>query len=98
MRAPGKARQRLGDTVMHGEFSDGGTVYRVEGTYRLAGTPMPLSTPAGFLFREGHRPTAAVEVINQGVVFLARDLDPARRHALACASAAMLLYRDIGGR
>ena len=53
--------ERLGDTVMHGEFSDGTTVYRVEGTYRLAGTPMPLSPPAGFLFREGHRPTAAVE-------------------------------------
>lgn len=91
-------RERLGDTVMNGELSDGTTVYRVEGTYRLAGTPMPLSTPAGFIVYQQHRPVAAVEVINQGMVYLARDVEPTQRHVLAGAATALLLYKDIGGR
>jgi len=87
-----------GDTVMHGELSDGHTVYRVEGTYRLAGTTMPLVDPAGFIIYTGRRAVAAVEVINQGTVYFDRELGVTDRDVLAAAATALLLYRDIAGR
>lgn len=87
-----------GDAIMNGEFSDGETVYRVEGTYQLEGTPIGLSEPAGYIIYDGPRAVAAVEVINQGAVYLERGLAPDRRDALAAAAAALLLYRDISGR
>lgn len=86
------------DTVMSGELTDGDTVYRVEGTYQLAGTPMPLSKPAGFLIYDGPRAVAAVEVINQGTVFLDRGLPAERRDVMAMAAVALLLYRDLPDR
>lgn len=86
------------DFVMSGELSDGYTVYRVEGTQQLAGTPMPLSSPSGFIFYEGPRAVAAVEVINQGAVYLDRELDPEQRNIIAVAATALLLYQDISGR
>ncbi len=85
----------LGDTVMNGELSDGETVYRVEGTYQLAGSPMPLSSPSGFIVYDKHRAVAAVEVINEGAVYLDRDLPVAQRDVLAVAATAILLYKDI---
>ena len=87
-----------GDTVMHGELSDGHQVYRVEGTHRLAGTTMPLLDPAGFIIYKDRRAVAAVEVINQGMVYVDRDLDSIERDVLAVAATALLLYRDISGR
>ncbi len=88
----------LGDTIMNGEFSDGQTIYRVEGTYQLAGTPMPLSDPSGYIIYREHRAVAAVEVINEGAVYLDRELEPLQRDALAAAATALLLYKDISGR
>lgn len=87
-----------GDILMKGELSDGQIIYRVEGSNRLQGTSMPLADAAGFIFYLGPRAVAAVEVINQGVVFFDRELEPVQRDALAGASTALLLYRDISGR
>ncbi len=87
-----------GDFVMSGELSDGTAVYRVEGTQRLAGSSMPLGHPAGFIFYRQHRPIAAVETINKGVVYLDRELSRTEKDVLAVAATALLLYRDIAGR
>jgi len=83
------------DTTLAGTFSDGATTYRVEGTHHLAGTSMPLVDTAGFLFYDGKRAVAAVDLLNAGAVHLDRSLPSAQRDPLAAAAAALLLYQDI---
>ena len=43
----------------------------------------------------GGRAVGAVEVINDGRVWLAPDLTPAQQSALAAAAAALMIHRDL---
>lgn len=80
--------------LMRGLLHDRGGSIAVAGTNELADTLLPLSDPAGYRFYRGGKEIAAVEVINQGRVFLPPN-DPKLRAPLAMASAALLLYRDL---
>ena len=67
----------------------------VKGTYQLEGTPIPLSDPTGYLFSlvgAARGPVGAVQVINNGVVWLPHAPE---QDALAAASAALLLYQNV---
>ena len=86
------------ERIMKGRFSDGHTVFDVEGTRELAGTPIPLMETAGFVIYLGGAPVAAVDLLNEGSVRFDRQLAPAQRDALAAAATALLLYRDISER
>ncbi len=83
------------DTTLTGQYSDGKTTYRIEGSHQLAGSPMPLVDTAGFLIYDGTRLIAAVDLINAGSVYFDRQLSAARRDPLAAAATALLLYQDI---
>jgi len=83
------------DTTLKGKFSDGKTTYRVEGSHKLAGSPMPLMEPSGYLIYKGKKLVAAVDVLNAGSVTFDSKLSASKRAPLATAAAALLLYQDI---
>jgi len=78
-----------------GQLTDGTVFFEVVATHGLAGSPMPLGDPSGYLFLRHGQPVAAVEVINEGSVRVAQGLPPADRAPLPAAAGALLLYRDI---
>lgn len=83
------------DSTLKGQFSDGKTTYRVEGSHKLAGSSMPLMDTSGYLIYKGKKPIAAVDVLNAGSVTFDSALSASKRDPLAAAAAALLLYKDI---
>lgn len=55
-----------------------------------------VPAPVGFVVRSQDGPVAAVELVDQGTVWIAPELEPADRAALAGAAAALLLYDQSG--
>ncbi len=80
--------------LLRGVLHNRRTRFSVTGTNELADTMLPLSDPSGYRFYRGAQEIAAVEVINEGRVFLPRN-SPELQPPLAMASAALLLYRDL---
>ncbi|HOW97300.1 MAG TPA: hypothetical protein P5567_12525 [Kiritimatiellia bacterium] len=87
--------QGADDLVLNGVLTDGTAVIRVEGIRKLKGTPIPLGEPSGFLFLGPDGLVGAVEVINNGTVWIAGDVSPELQSAVACTSASLLLYRAL---
>jgi hypothetical protein len=78
-----------------GTLSRNSEVITVTGTSRLAGTFLPLGETSGYVFESRGKPVAAVEVINDGAVWLAPDLDPALRAPVTAAISALLLFEEL---
>lgn len=87
-----------GDMVLNGALINGGTPVRIEGTRQLEGSPMALTEATGYEFLRSGQTLGAVQVINNGIVWLAPSLDDHTREALAVTATALLLYDDISDR
>lgn len=75
--------------------SAAGRVYAIESSHALAGSPVPLGTPAAWRLAADGATPAVVEVLNAGRVWVPRDArDP---DALAAAAAALLLFELPAG-
>lgn len=78
-----------------------GTLHRdnrnivVKGTQALAGTSLPLGDTSGYIFQVGGRAVAAVEVLNNGAVWLDPDLEPGLRGPIVAAIGALLLFEEL---
>ena len=83
------------DTALHGVMVDGATRIDIAATHKLDFTPLQVERPTGYLFHIEGRPVGAVEVMNNGTVWLDNAVTPETRSALAAASAVLLLYQDI---
>lgn len=86
---------RDGQPELQGAMVDGDTQIEVSTTHKLDATPVPLGDPTGYIFQIGGRPVGAVEVINQGTVWMNNSVKPEVRSALAATSVVMLLYQDV---
>ena len=84
-----------GERPLAGTLSLGSHVVAVKGTDRLAGTPLPLGATAGYIFEQAGKPITAVEVINNGAVWLSPDLDPALRGPVTAAISSLLLLEEL---
>jgi len=84
-----------GQTLYSGVLSGPGKRFSVQGTHALAGTSIPLSDPTGYIFSLPGRPVAAVQVINEGTVWISPALPRPQRDALAAAAAGLLLYQEL---
>ncbi len=82
-------------TVMNGVLTDQAKVIRVAGSTKLEGSSWPLMEASGYEFIERADVAGAADVCNDGTVWLRTDLPDETRQALACASTALLLYREI---
>lgn len=80
---------------LRGTLRGAGGVFTVKGTNRLAGTPLPMGETSGYAIEWGSQVLAAVEVINDGAVWIAPDLRPEHRAPLMAAIAALLLFEDL---
>lgn len=80
---------------LEGALRQGNRIIAVSGTNRLAGTRFPLGETSGYVFTVNNRPVAAVEVINQGAVWLAPNLDADLRVPIVHAAAALLLFEEL---
>ena len=90
---------RGGDTpLMQGVLTSSRLAYQVRGSQRLAGTPILLTEATGYEFEQAGRPVAAVEVLNEGAVFMPPGPPTPENRALAAAAAALLLHQEIGRR
>lgn len=80
-----------------GELHNGSDHYKVAPIYKMEDTKLPLPDIVGYEFlRDGER-VAAVQVINNGKVWLAPELDSDTRMALVTAASSLLLYDKLQG-
>jgi len=88
-------KQETQDLVMDGLLGDGATRIFVKGTRELEGGAWPLTEATGYLFHRDQDLVGAVDVLNQGAVWMKKDLSADMRGAVAAAASALLLYRDL---
>ncbi|MFH0880733.1 MAG: hypothetical protein V2A34_13540 [Lentisphaerota bacterium] len=81
--------------VLMGRLSDGKTVIEVAGTKKLAGSSWPSMEASGYVFTKDGKEIGAVEVVNNGRLWVSPDLDEGLQSVLAASSASLLLYRDL---
>ncbi|KIX12953.1 hypothetical protein [Dethiosulfatarculus sandiegensis] len=84
-----------GETALNGLLFSNVKTIQVKGSNRLAGSSITLSDPTGYFFKQAGGIVGAVEVINQGAVWLLPNTENSR-DPMAAASAALMLYQDIG--
>lgn len=78
-----------------GDLTRGTQTVKVRGTNKLAGTFFALGETAGYIFEVGGRPVAAVEIINDGAVWLSPDLAKELRQPVTAAISALLLFEEL---
>ena len=86
------ASQGSSKLAMQGVLQGPGKDIQVKGTHELEGSSLGLSDPTGYTFYSPQGPIAAVQVINNGIVWMLPGPD---QDALAAASAGLLLYKDV---
>lgn len=72
----------------------GGSSVRITMTNRQADWELETSEPTGYLFHDGDRTVGAVDVLNEGVLFLGQIESEERRLVLAAASMALIALND----
>lgn len=87
--------QETRERPLEGTLASGGETLAVRGTRRLAGTILPLDETSGYVLERAGRPVAAVEVINDGAVWIDPALEPATRGPVVAAVAALLLLEEL---
>ncbi len=80
---------------LQGELNTAGRAVTVRGTNRLAGTFLTLDETTGYVFELAGRPVAAVEVINDGAVWLSSELPADYRGPVTAAASALLLFEEL---
>lgn len=84
-----------GEHSLYGTLRHNETVFEVRGTDQLAGTKLPLDGTSGYVIARGGQALAAVEVINDGAVWIAPQLSAEHREPLLGAISALLLFEDL---
>lgn len=78
-----------------GELSNGTTTFNILPVYNFEGKTLPMSEIIGYEFRLGDKTIGAVQVINNGKVWLTPETDEDTRMVLASAMASLLLYEKL---
>jgi hypothetical protein len=82
------------DGIEVGALTAGATSLRVSMTNRQEDWELETSEPTGYLFHDGDRTVGAVDVLNDGVLFLGKDEPDDRRLVLAAAAMALIALHD----
>jgi hypothetical protein len=84
-----------GEKPLAGTLAGPGGSFAVAGTNQLQGTPLPAGQATGYRFERGGRVHGAVEVINDGAVWLHGATEVRELAVLAAAATALLLLEDL---
>jgi hypothetical protein len=88
-------KQETQNLVLDGLLSDGATRISIKGTRELEGGAWPLTEATGYLFYSNQDLVGAVDVVNQGAVWIEKELSDNTRRAAAAAASALLLHKDL---
>jgi len=88
-------KQETQNLVMDGLLGHSTTRISVKGTRELEGGAWPLTEATGYLFYRDQNLIGAVDVLNQGAVWMKKNLSVDMRGAVAAAASALLLHRDL---
>lgn len=88
-------KQETRNLVMDGLLAHGATRIFVKETRELEGGAWPLTEATGYRFYRNQDLVGAVDVLNQGAVWMKKDLSSDMRGAVAAAASALLRYRDL---
>lgn len=80
-----------------GTIDFGDTKWALRSVHRFRGSSIPSGPPLGYEFEGGGRVVAAVEVINQGRVWIDPAVSPRDQERLAVAIMVLLLYDPAAG-
>ena len=89
------AQQRTDDRSLSGIMTNREAEILVNATRELSGDSWPLTEAAGYLFTLSGRLIGAVEVINDGRIWVRKSESKEIQQAVASGAAALLLYREI---
>ena len=78
-----------------GELSNGKTTFTIAPVYKFEGKGLPMSDIIGYEFKNGDETVAAVQVVNNGKVWMKPEADADTRMVLASAMASLLLYEKL---
>ena len=87
--------QYLRRRKFQGELSNRTTTYTIAPVYNFEGKGLPMSDLIGYEFKEGDKVVGAVQVINNGKVWVSPQLSPDTRMVLASGIASLLLYEKL---
>ena len=87
--------QYLERKKFEGELSNRSTTYTIAPVYKFEGKGLPMSDVIGYEFKEGDKVVSAVQVINNGKVWVSPQLNPDTRMVLASGMASLLLYEKL---
>jgi hypothetical protein len=93
-----EAAEGLGGMMMRqerrGELVLEGRTLRIRSVHDLAGSPIQMGTPIGYLFEQEGRPVGAVEVNGSPVIRISRTADAATHRAVLIGAVALGLFWD----
>lgn len=93
-----EATEGLGGMMMRhdrrGELVLAGSTLRIRSVHDLAGSPIQIGTPIGYLFEQDGRPVGAVEVNGSPTIRISRSADAATRRAVLIGALALGLFWD----
>lgn len=78
-----------------GELSNRRTTYSIVPVYKFEDTKLPMSDVVGYEFKDGEKVVGAVQVVNNGKVWVIQQLSPDARMVLASGMASLLLYEKL---
>ncbi len=84
-----------GERPLEGTLIHGHQRVDVKGTRKLAGSVFPLDETTGYVFEWERAPIAAVEVINDGAVWISPAIDADLRAPVCAAISALLLFEEL---
>jgi hypothetical protein len=87
--------QSTGERSLSGILEKDDIRILIQGSHGLAQTPLQIYEPSGYILTLKGEAIAAVEVINNGAVWIHPGVTPEMRGVLAAAAAALLLHQDL---
>ncbi|GAB3202782.1 hypothetical protein GCM10027293_29940 [Pontibacter aydingkolensis] len=88
-------RHYLARNKFEGEVTNGLQRYKVAPVYKFEGQKIPTGDIVGYEFKDGEEVIGAVQVVNNGKVWMRPDLTSDTRMVLASAAASLLLYDKL---
>jgi len=87
--------QYLERKKFEGELTNRRTTYTIAPVYTFAGKGLPMPYVIGYEFKDGDKVVGAVQVINNGNVWVSPQLTPDARMVLTSGMASLLLYEKL---
>lgn len=77
-----------------GEIALGGEVVQISSVHKIAGSPLELASPIGYVFEQAGQPVGAVEINGRPRLILTDPSDKGLARTLTIAGLALALLRD----